>query len=71
MRTSRFPEVQIIGMIKEQEAGLPATGLYRKHGISPAGFHEPKARYGGVDGSNARRPTSRPAHSCAGRRRGF
>jgi hypothetical protein len=38
MRKSRFTEVQIIGMIKGQEAGLPATELCRKHGISPASF---------------------------------
>jgi len=38
LRTSRFTQVQIIGMIKELEAGLPADELCRKHGIYPAGF---------------------------------
>jgi len=55
MRKSRFTEVQIIGMIKEQEAGLPATELCRKHGISPASFYQLKAKYGGMEVSDARR----------------
>ena len=55
MRKSRFTGVQIIGMIKEQEAGLPATELCRKHGISPASFYKLKAKYGGMDMSDARR----------------
>jgi putative transposase len=38
MRKSRFTEAQIIGMIKEQEAGLPTAELCRKHGLSPATF---------------------------------
>jgi len=55
MRKSRFTEVQIIGMIKEQEAGLSATELCRKHGISPASFCKLKAKYGGMEVSDARR----------------
>ena len=55
MRKSRFTEVQIISMIKEQEAGLPATELCRKHGISPASFYKLKAKYGGMEVSDARR----------------
>ena len=56
MRKSRFTEVQIIGMIKEQEAGLPTAELCRKHGLSPATFYKLKAKYGGMDLSDARRP---------------
>jgi putative transposase len=42
MRKSRFTEAQIIGMIKEQEAGLPTAELCRKHGLSPATFYKLK-----------------------------
>ena len=53
MRKSRFTETQIIGMIKEQEAGLTVAEVCRKHGISPASFYKLKARYGGMDVSDA------------------
>ena len=55
MRKSRFTEAQIIGMIKEQEAGLPTAELCRKHGLSPATFYKLKAKYGGMDLSDANR----------------
>ena len=55
MRKSRFTEAQIIGMIKELEAGLPTAELCRKHGLSPATFYKLKAKYGGMDLSDARR----------------
>jgi len=55
MRKSRFTEVQIIGMIKEQEAGLPTAELCRKHGLSPATFYKLKTKYGGMDLSDTRR----------------
>jgi len=55
MRKGRFTEAQIIGMIKEQEAGLPTAELCRKHGLSPATFYKLKAKYGGMDLSDAKR----------------
>ena len=55
MRKSRFTEAQIIGMIKEQEAGLPTAELCRKHGLSPATFYKLKAKYGGMNLSDTKR----------------
>ena len=55
MRKSRFTEAQIIGMIKEQESGLPTAALCRKHGLSPATFYKLKAKYGGMDLSDTKR----------------
>ena len=54
MRKSRFTETQIIGMIRKQEAGLTVAEVCRKHGISPASFYKLKAKYGGMDVSDAR-----------------
>ncbi len=48
MRKSRFTEAQIIGMIKEQEAGMPTAEVCRRHGLSPATFYKLKAKYGGM-----------------------
>jgi putative transposase len=55
MRKSRFTEAQIVGMIKEQEAGWPTFELCRKHGLGPATFSKLTAKYGGMDLSDARR----------------
>ena len=55
MRRSRFSEEQIIGMIKEQEAGMPTAEVCRKHGISGASFYKYKAKFGGMDVSDARK----------------
>ena len=55
MRKSHFTEAQIIGMIKEQEAGWPTAELCRKHGLSPATFYKLKAKYSGMDLSDANR----------------
>ena len=55
MRASRFTEDQIIGMLKEQEAGAKTADVCRKHGISSATFYKFKAKYGGMDVSDARR----------------
>ncbi len=55
MRKSRFTEAHIIGMIKEQEAGLPTVEVCRKHGLSTATFYKMRVKYGGLEVSDARR----------------
>ena len=55
MRQSRFTQAQIIGMIKEQEAGMPTTEVCRRHGLSPASFYKFKAKYGGRNVSDTHR----------------
>ena len=55
MRQSRFTEVQIIGMIKEQEAGMPTTAVCRRHGLSSASFYKFKAKYAGMKVSDTHR----------------
>ena len=55
MRESRFSEEQIIGILKEHQAGFPARELCRKHGISDATFYNWRSKYGGMEVSEARR----------------
>ena len=55
MKRSRSSEEQIIGMLKEQEAGAKTAAVFRKHGISAATFYKFKAKFGGMEVSDARR----------------
>ncbi|EIE52997.1 hypothetical protein C357_00744 [Citreicella sp. 357] len=55
MRKSRFTKAQIIGIIKEQEAGMPTAKVCRRHGLSTATFYKLKAKYGGMEVSEAAR----------------
>jgi putative transposase len=55
MKRSRFKEEQIIGILREQEAGIPTTDVCRKHGISSGTFYKWKAKFGGLDVSDAKR----------------
>ena len=55
MRRSRFSEEQIIGILKEAQAGAGTAELCRKHGISDATFYKWPSRYGGMQASDAKR----------------
>ena len=55
MKRSRYTEEQMIGILKEQEAGTPVAELCRKHGMSDATFYTWKSKYGGLEVSEAKR----------------
>lgn len=55
MRRSRFSEEQIISILKEQEAGVPTAEVCRRHGVSSATFYKWKAKFGGLEVSEAKR----------------
>jgi putative transposase len=55
MKRNRFTEEQIIGILKEQEAGVSVADLCRKHGVSDASIYKWKAKFGGMDVSEAKR----------------
>lgn len=51
----RFSEEQIIGFLKEADSGMPVVELCRKHGFSDASYYKWKAKFGGMDVSDAKR----------------
>jgi putative transposase len=55
MRRSRYSEEQIIAILREQEAGVATSEVCRRHGISDATFYKWKAKYGGMEVSDAKR----------------
>ena len=52
MKKSRFTEPQIVGILKEHEAGEATKEICRRHGISPATFYSWKAKFGGMEVSD-------------------
>lgn len=55
MKKSRFSEDQIIGILKEHQAGIVVAEICRKHGISDATFYTWRSKYGGMEVSDAKR----------------
>jgi len=55
MKKSRFTEVQIIGFLKQADAGIPVKELCRNGGFSDATFYKWRAKYGGMNASDAKR----------------
>lgn len=55
MKRSRFSEEQIIGILKEQEAGQKTADVCRRHGVSEGTFYKWKSKYGGLEVSEAKR----------------
>src|ERR1700720_4105003 len=55
MKRSRFTEEQIIAALREQEAGVATAEVCRKHGVSSATFYKRKAKFGGLEVSEAKR----------------
>lgn len=54
MKRKRYSEEQIIGILREAEAGVPVADLCRKHGMSDASFYKWRSKYGGMDVSDAK-----------------
>ncbi len=74
MKRSRFTEEQIIGILKEQESGQRTADVCRRHGVSEATFYKWKAKFGGLEVSEAKRlktledENARLSRSCWPRR---
>jgi putative transposase len=64
MKRGRFSEEQIIAILREHEAGAKAAELARKHGISEATLYNWKAKYGGLDVSEAKRLRTLVEENC-------
>jgi len=55
MKRKRYTEAQILGLLKEAEAGIPVKELCRKHGFSDASFYNWRSKYGGMELSDIKR----------------
>jgi putative transposase len=55
MRSSRFSAGQVIGILREHEAGAASAQVYRRHGVLAATFYKWKAKWGGLEVSDAKR----------------
>jgi len=55
MKTSRFSETEIVGILKQADAGIKVKDLCREHGISEATYYNWKAKYGGLEASDLKR----------------
>jgi putative transposase len=51
MKTARFSDAQIMGILRQAESGVPVSELCREHGMSRASFYKWRSRYGGMDAS--------------------
>ena len=64
MKKSRFSETQIVGILKEHEAGIATKDLCRKHGVSPATFYSWKAKFGGMEVSDVAKMKALEDENC-------
>ena len=55
MKTRRYSEVQVFGILQEVDSGTPVVDAARKHGVSPATIHRWKSKYGGMTLSELKR----------------